>query len=328
MALTPDQRAMLELVLQREQSYEQIGSLLDVDVPEVRKRARAALTELGGADPDSDVALTDYLLGQADPIGRADAVRHLKADPGARELAGKLIAQLQVIAPRAELPQLPGAVPRPATAAPQPPAEATAKADKAPKAGRLRLPSSLDRRQRQLFAALGGFLILIVAVGIAVSGVFGGDEDSSNDEQQQAAEEGLTRVQLEPAEGSNASGIAVFARVGDQPVVQINAADLEPTPEGRIYVVWLFRSNTEAIPIARERVGQNGNLSGPAPIPSPVVSILPTFTAVNISLASPDEVGQAIQGAERQGDVLPPYVGRTVLSGQIPNSVRTGNPEG
>ena len=47
----------------------------------MRARARAALTELVGADPDRNVGLTDYLLGQADPIGRADASRHLRERP-------------------------------------------------------------------------------------------------------------------------------------------------------------------------------------------------------------------------------------------------------
>ena len=82
MAITADQQAMLQLLLERGQSYEDIAQLLGQDEAEVRARARAALTELGGADPDRNVGLTDYLLGQADPIGRADAVRHLRDDPG------------------------------------------------------------------------------------------------------------------------------------------------------------------------------------------------------------------------------------------------------
>ena len=72
MALAPDQQAMLQLVLERGQSYADLASVLGVDEAEVRSRARAALTELAGADPDRNVGLTDYLLGQADPIGRAD----------------------------------------------------------------------------------------------------------------------------------------------------------------------------------------------------------------------------------------------------------------
>ncbi len=107
MALSPDQRAMLELLLGRGQTYSDLASLLDVPEPEVRARARAALTELAGADPDRNVGLTDYLLGQADPIGRADAARHLKEDPADHRLASGLAASLQLIVPTAQLPKLP-----------------------------------------------------------------------------------------------------------------------------------------------------------------------------------------------------------------------------
>src|SRR5919197_2857792 len=128
MALAPDQQAMLQLVLERGQSYGDLASVLGVDEPEVRSRARAALTELAGADPDRNVGLTDYLLGQADPIGRADAVRHLKDDAEALELAMTVAQKLRLLAPAAELPRLPGEqpgprvrrLPRPAVSLPRP----------------------------------------------------------------------------------------------------------------------------------------------------------------------------------------------------------------
>src|SRR5919106_6999104 len=108
MTLTADQQAMLQLLLERGQSYDDLASVLGVGVDEVRTRARAALTELaGGADPDAEVGLTDYLLGQADPIGRADAVRHLQADPESHRLATELRAQLRLLAPKGQLPELP-----------------------------------------------------------------------------------------------------------------------------------------------------------------------------------------------------------------------------
>ena len=107
MPLTDDQRAMLQLILERGQSYDDLAGVLGVGVDEVRSRARAALAELGGTDPDAEVGLTDYLLGQADPIGRADAVRHLQADPESAKLAsgaGRTAARSR---PEAALPQLP-----------------------------------------------------------------------------------------------------------------------------------------------------------------------------------------------------------------------------
>src|SRR5918996_762704 len=143
MALSEDQRAMLQLLLERGQSYADIGSLLGLDTDEVRGRARTALTEMGGEDPDRDVGLTDYLLGQADPIGRADAVRHLGADAGAHALAAKLVAQLRLIAPGAELPELPAQRGRPATRAqPSAPAPAAAGAPSAEAAAPAAWPSS------------------------------------------------------------------------------------------------------------------------------------------------------------------------------------------
>src|SRR3954466_11576137 len=98
---------MLQLLLEGGQSYEDIGSLLGIGPDEVRSRVRSALTEIGGADPDAQVGLTDYLVGQADPIGRADAVRHLQNDPEANALAERLLSQLRLLAPKAQLPEIP-----------------------------------------------------------------------------------------------------------------------------------------------------------------------------------------------------------------------------
>src|SRR3954452_8921193 len=108
MAITADQRATLQLLLERGKSYGDLAQLLGQPEDEVRSRARGALTELGGADPDRNVGLTDYLLGQADPIGRADAVRHLRDDPGDRALAERVLEALAEVAPGAEVPRLPG----------------------------------------------------------------------------------------------------------------------------------------------------------------------------------------------------------------------------
>src|SRR5215208_405115 len=100
---------MLQLLLEGGQGYGDIGSLLGIAPDEVRSRARSALREMGGADPDAQVGLSDYLLGQADPIGRADAVRHLQADPEANALSARLIQQLRLLAPKGQFPEIPAA---------------------------------------------------------------------------------------------------------------------------------------------------------------------------------------------------------------------------
>ena len=108
MALNDEQRSLLQLLLGG-QSYEDIGSLLGTDATQVRERARAALAEVGGADPDAKVGLTDFLLGKADPIGRADAVRQLQNDPEANELASEIVSRLRLLSPSAQLPEIPPA---------------------------------------------------------------------------------------------------------------------------------------------------------------------------------------------------------------------------
>src|SRR4249919_4272680 len=137
-AVTDEQRAMLQLLLEGGQSYEDIGSLLGIAPDEVRIRARSALTEIAGADPDAQVGLSDYLLGQADPIGRADAVRHLQSDPEANALAQRLVQNLRLLAPRATLPEIPEprggrrAAPSPPRAPSPPPSSARAAAPAPP----------------------------------------------------------------------------------------------------------------------------------------------------------------------------------------------------
>src|SRR3954453_2295507 len=129
---------MLQLLLSG-QSYEDIGSLLGIGTDEVRDRARSALREIGGADPDAQVGLSDYLLGQADPIGRADAVRHLQSDPEANALGERLVQNLRLLAPKAELPEIPeprgGRRAAPSPPPPPPPARPPAPPPPPPAAG-------------------------------------------------------------------------------------------------------------------------------------------------------------------------------------------------
>ena len=146
---------------------------------------RAALTELGGSDPDAEVGLTDYLLGQADPIGRADAVRHLQSDPEAQALAQKIAAQLQLLAPDADLPQLPGRkakrAKRPADAdEPRDPA-ATAPRAIPGSAGAGALAASARTRwdeHRQQSAIILAAVAAVLIVGVLLlTGVIGGGDD-------------------------------------------------------------------------------------------------------------------------------------------------------
>jgi hypothetical protein len=324
---------MLQLLLQQGQSYEDIGSLLGLDVDQVRSRAREALTEIGGEDPDRDVSLTDYLLGQADPIGRADAARQLGSDPKARDLADRLANQLRVLAPGADLPELPGAgsgtaKPKPPPApAKEPQASAEAAAEPGSEAKTGGLAATVGERRTQVIAGVAGAGVLVVVALLAIFGVFGGgdgDNDKSstsadNSSQQTANNSsGLTRALLTPQNGGDAQGVAVFARVRNQPVLTINVTNLQPSGSGEGYVIWLYRSASQAYPLVRQSVGDNGQLRGAAPVPAQLIQALQQglFDSIDVSLAKDSDVTAALRQA-RQSQNLPHYEGQSVARGPI-----------
>src|SRR3954454_25390602 len=183
--LSADQKAMLQLLLERGQSYDDLASILGAGPTEVRSRARAALTELAGTDPDRNVALTDYLLGQADPIDRADAVRHLKDDPEDFALVTELAQKLRLVAPEAELPGRPGEDRQPRARAstrrrlPKP-LKKLAPAPKKSADGEPGLPrTTLSRRQTQGIV-IAACATVLVAVGVlAIAGVFSSGSSGS-----------------------------------------------------------------------------------------------------------------------------------------------------
>ncbi|MGZ5314304.1 MAG: hypothetical protein ACXW0S_00395 [Solirubrobacterales bacterium] len=348
MALTDEQRSLLQLLLQG-QSYEDIGSLLGEEPGHVRGRARAALTEIGGADPDARVGLSDFLLGQADPIGRADAVRQLQNDPEANFLAQTLVAQLRLLSPQAQLPDVPpmrggrgaraaappppdsgagapGAHPGPAAPGSTPSAPPTGQGGEGPLArvrAALRGLGGGDPRRSKALVAIGLLAILVIAVVLVVLLAGGDDGDGDGGEtgtETTAASDELTIVQLAPLqEGGEASGQAVFAQAGDQPLLQINLVGLQPAGKGQTYIVWLYSSDRAAFPLARDQVAENGALTGAAAVPQAVVPLLGQFGCVDVSLASNAETRKALQQAV-DGQSLPAHSGESVLRGEIPAS--------
>src|SRR4051794_13948960 len=212
MAISADQQATLQLLLERGQKYSDLAQLLGQNDGEVRTRARAALTELGGADPDRNVALTDYLLGQADPIGRADVVRHLREDPADHQLAVELSETLRAMYPTAELPRVPGEQRGGARRrrAPRPTADGEAGSPRPP-------PARPSESQARMIVIAGVAGVLLLAVVLAISGAFSGGDDettaaatSGSSTTASAADEQVQRVTLKPVGGGNATGQAVF----------------------------------------------------------------------------------------------------------------------
>jgi hypothetical protein len=339
-ALTDEQRAMLQLLLEGGQGYEDIGSLLGIGPDEVRSRARSALGEMGGADPDARVGLSDYILGQADPIGRADAVRQLQADPETNALAQRLVAQLRLLAPKAQLPDLPEARggrasapqpppadeprtvpppapgPTPATAPPKGPGVASRAAGALSGLGR-----ASGTRRTQLSVLAAGILAVAIVAIVLITG--SGDGDGGSDcvplDTSAAEQAGIPTVALN-AVGSAAESdcppsgqmtLTAAQPQGNQNqnqmtqfALQANAVHLSPTTSNERYLLWLYTSDEQAFPLGQQSVDASGNLTGGVPLAAQQVLLLPAFQTIRFSKVTAEEaqqVQQSLRALQKQG---------------------------
>ncbi len=115
-ALAPDQRAVVQLVLQQDRSYDELAGLLGISAEAVRDRARRGLDRLApagelGDEDRGDIA--DYLLGQQTVSGRERTRGLLSSSAPAHAWATAVADQLRDVA-RTPLPDVPGGEP-PAT---------------------------------------------------------------------------------------------------------------------------------------------------------------------------------------------------------------------
>jgi hypothetical protein len=317
MPLQGDQRALLQLLCERGQSYEDIAGLLGGSAGDVRERARAALREIGGADPDADVALTDFLLGQADPIGRADAIRHLQADPEALDLAERIQTGIAVVVPGAEQPKLPeprgrrrkAALPdRSEPAAAQPPSAA----------------DEASRRRRGLIAALAaaGLAVVVVILLLAVD-FSGSDEgDASGTTTTSAATEQLAEVRLRPTNDSGVAGTVTFGVAnGEQVYADVEVNGLDPkTPQGTANLLWLMIGERGGFPLQTPLVpDKNGSFSGRIAVPTAIAfTVGRQADSLKVSATPFRAIREAAAEAVEQQVPVIPFIGDELASGRIP----------
>jgi hypothetical protein len=192
-ALTPDQRAVLDLVLRRGRSYDDIASLLAIDRAAVRARALAAFDAIGpetGISPESRALITDYLLDQLPDRVAEQTRERLAESPYDRAWARVVAAELEPLAAQ-PLPEIPdGSRGRPSPPASEPTADKPG--DRPPAAapgqarsredGRRRPPRLSDRPSSRLGGAvmLGVGVVVVVVVVVVLLAVLGGSSKSKN----------------------------------------------------------------------------------------------------------------------------------------------------
>jgi Sigma-70, region 4 len=108
-SLPADQRAVLQLVLQRGRSYDQIAQMLSIDRAAVRERALSAFDAIGPqtrVPPERRALITDYLLGQLPPRVAEQTRDRLGESPTERAWARVLAGELTSLA-KDPLPEIP-----------------------------------------------------------------------------------------------------------------------------------------------------------------------------------------------------------------------------
>ena len=234
-SLPADQRAVLELVLKRGRTYDEIARMLSIDRAGVRERALSAFDALGPptrVPPERRALITDYLLGQLPTKVAEDTRQRLAQSAGERAWARVLASELEPIAV-SPLPEIPtegarepqpaaAAVPAPepvvatAAAAEPPPASAAEPAGASQPRGLAARPSS--RRGGIILLSLGALVVVAAVVVIALLSNGGSKKNSTTTASQPAATSSTPTTSSTPSTSTSTTTAANGAKL----VAQIN----------------------------------------------------------------------------------------------------------
>lgn len=284
MALSDDQRALLRLLAQREQGYEDIAALKGMSVAEVREEVRTALAAMDEPPPEPPPPPPPPPTPEPPPEPSVES----KPEPAPAD------AKAEPAAPR-----------RRATASPRlgPPAE------------------------RRRFVLIAGAGLAIVAIVLGAIALLGGGSDSGSspvsavDSGELAAGEAskVTQAVLEPADGSDANGRAIFGRLGKEEIVlQVTAENLAPTAQGESYTVWLYRTPQLSLRVGSVPVGDSGRLGARFTIPAELLAYVASGAFNQIYVSRTEDAAYRHEVARaKQSKGIPRYTGETVLNGEI-----------
>jgi hypothetical protein len=304
--LPPDQRAVIDLVLQRGRSYDDIARLLAIDRAAVRARALAAFEAIGpdtGISPESRALITDYLLGQLPDRVAEQTRERLASSPYDRAWARVLASELGQVAsqPLPEIPDgasrasaSPATVPGPAPEAANGQAGSGGGKSRPRERGSRRPPRLSDRPSSKLGGAImlvvGAVIVVLVVVVLlvvlssgssnkhtsgtpaasgttATTGTTGTTATSGTTPKAQV----VSQTNLNPPSGttSPAKGVGIVVKEGNAYGIVIEAAHMAPNNKNA-YAAWLYNSPTDAyrLGFVSPPVGKSGALQVGSTLPT------------------------------------------------------------
>lgn len=305
MGLTDDQKAMLRLLAQREEGYDDMAALMGISVEEVRERVKEALAEV--EEPSAPETQPEPPAAPAPPPPPA--------------------------------PEPPAAIESPPTPAaeeptPTPPAPAKPPGEPVPKPAPTKkraaqIPSLKVPKDRGALIGLGAGALVVVALvivlivggdggGSSSAGTASGEGSSAENASAPAENKNLTQAILGADDGSDASGQAIFGRFKKKVLLQVTGEGLEPSGSGESYAVWLSHSGQAMVPVGAVKVKDDGKLAARFEVPPTVLVLVArgAFDEIQVTRTSDSALNAAIAKA-RKTEKESAYTGTPVLSGKI-----------
>lgn len=312
MPLSDDQKAMLRLLAQREEGYEDMAALMGLSVDEVRAKVKEALAEVDQPGATAEEA-PEPPAAPAPPPPPPEWPQ-----PEARETSESGEPPTEKFGPRYGVRQsspVPSAHPR--KRPPRPPG--------------LKMP-----KDRGALIGLGsGAIVVVVLVIVLIVGGSGGGSSSTTAETGQseasptaAENKQLTEAALAPVAGGNAGGRALFGRFKKNVLLQVEAEGLEPSAKGSSYAVWLSHGTKLMVPVGTAKVEASGKLVARFAIPGAVLVLVArgAFNEIDVTQTSDSVLSAAIAKAKRENKE-PAYTGTDALRGKIAGPLVGAEPQ-
>ena len=336
--LPAEQRAIIELVIKRGQTYDDLAKMLGMPASRVRDLAGEALVTLSPrtaarVDAQWTGQVSDYMLSQQSGPEATATRGHLKRSEPARAWALSLADSLEGLYDGGTMPEVPESEAAPprrrgrrasSSAAATPAAsEARPASDVAPPGASLvaeRRPEPLSpgaraavRRRRLIFGGFSGLAALAVVLFLVLRG--GDDEKKSEPAAARPAPaRSLAEAELRPVKGSKGVGVAGIVEQGGRRQLIVQAAQLKPTARNEAYEVWFYNSRTDAKSVGAQVTDREGAYQGAGPLPEDFAK----YRRIDVSLEKTDNNAQHSGNSVLRGELRAPTEGAAQQPGGAP----------
>jgi hypothetical protein len=180
-------------------------------------------------------------------------------------------------------------------------------------------------------------LAIVIVLIVVLAGGGGGDngQDCKPLDASQAQQGSVARVDLKAIGPTATEDCAPVGQVNVVPIpaqqqqgqrnqsqtggfaLATDATHLQPTENGDVYLLWLYKSDDEAAPLGQQTVNDSGNLSGATGVPVQGLLYLQQFPSIRVSRVTQAQAQQLTQAIRSRGRkaTSAPFVGTPVLEG-------------